>query len=87
MKLEKLTNAHAKNIQNWCKFLGKGTVSLTWLSKQLPKRPFSLATPQLDEATYRIGPTLLKAQSYELSNDTAKVGFKSAVLANTGIFS
>ena len=76
MKLEILKNAHVKNIQNWCNFLRKGTVSLIQLSKQLPIRPFSLAT-------YRITATLLQAQRYEVSNDTAKVWFKSVVMVNT----
>ena len=34
-------------------------------------------------ATYRITATLLQAQRYEVSNDTAKVWFKSVVMANT----
>ena len=39
---------HAKNSQNWCNFLGIGTVSVH-MSKWLQKWTFSLATPQLDE--------------------------------------
>ena len=42
---------HTKIIQNWCNFSGKRqNVSVYVLSKQRPKRPFSLGTPQLDEA-------------------------------------
>ena len=80
MKFEKLKNAHVKNIQYWCNFLGKGTVSLTQLSKQLPIRPFPLATSHLDEATYRIRATLLQAHRYEVLNNTAKVWVKSVVV-------
>ena len=44
-------NIAYKKIQNGCDLMGKGTIGLdTYVRKQLPTRPFSLTTPQLDEA-------------------------------------
>ena len=45
-------------IQNWCNFSGKRHSVSVHLSKQPPKRPFSLGTPQLDEAMDQSGTPL-----------------------------
>ena len=53
MKKDKIDkNIWTKNIQNWCNILGKDTVVVCLWSYQnsCPKKPFSIATLQLDEA-------------------------------------
>ena len=45
-------------IQNWCNFSGKRHSVSAHLSKQPPKRPYSLGTPRLDEAMDQSGTQL-----------------------------
>ena len=51
-------SVYTKIIQNWCNFSGKRHSVSVHLSKQPPKRPFSLGTPQLDEAMDQSGTPL-----------------------------
>ena len=44
-----------KTYSELVQFSGKRNIVSAQLSKRLQKRPFSLATPHLDEATYHIG--------------------------------
>ena len=79
-RLNKTKKLYVNNIQNWSNSLRKGTVHLYSCKKQLQKRPFSLATLQLDVAmdqSERVkidAQTLLYLPRYHLSGLIQPIG-------------